>query len=313
MSKEDLWAVFAARHAQSVYEAAERRERVYRENPALFVMDQAITAAGARCCAAMARGGQAEAEQKELAALEQKRTDFLNAIHADFEPHYSCPLCEDTGMGPDGPCACFKRALIEENFRESNIGQHTKGQSFEQFDLSLFDTAPRDGLRSPQDNMEHLLRLCRGFVEEFRKQERGLLFVGDTGLGKTFLSTAIARALLEKGYSVIYISAPEFARRVENLRFRDEDNQLEQLAVADMLIIDDLGTESRTPYTIATLTDLIDRRIRAVKPMLFSTNLNLEGLQRAYDERIVSRLLGHFTYCFFYGDDLRLRDLRPES
>jgi DNA replication protein DnaC len=131
--------------------------------------------------------------------------------------------------------------------------------------------------------------------------------VGNTGLGKTYLSTAIAKALLEQGKSVIYISAPELARRLEAGRFKDEEGALSQFFEADMLIIDDLGTESRTPYTVGTLTDLIDQRIRMNKPMLFSTNLNLEGIQKAYDERIVSRLVGHFTYCYFYGEDLRIK------
>ena len=309
MNKEDLWAAFAAKRAEAVFEAAERQEKIYRENPVLLEMDQAIAAAGAKCCAAMAKGEKAEKEQQALAELEEKRSAFLESIHADLEPHFSCPLCQDTGIGPDGLCSCFQRALIEENFRESNIQQTATHQSFDQFDLSLFSTEPVDGMRSPRENMEQLLRLSRRFVEQFPEQEKGLLFVGGTGLGKTFLSTAIARGLLEKGHSVIYISAPEFARLAESLRFKDEENRLDQLGKTDMLIIDDLGTESRTAYTVATLTDLMDRRIRAGKPTLFSTNLNLEGLQRAYDERIVSRLLGHFTYCYFYGEDLRLRNL----
>ena len=112
---------------------------------------------------------------------------------------------------------------------------------------------------------------------------------------------------MEQGKSVIYISAPEFARRIEAARFKEEEGELSQFAEADMLILDDLGVEGHTPYVIGTLTDLMDRRIRMGKPMLFSTNLNLDGIQKAYDERIVSRLLGHFIYCYFYGEDLRIK------
>ncbi len=307
MNKEQLWAAFATRHAEAVWQAAERRERVYQENPCLLEMDRAITEAGSRYCMAMATFGDADAAKAELEALQQKREDFLKSVHADIEPHFQCENCRDTGMGPEGMCECFRRELIAENFRSSNLDQSLTHQSFENFDLSIFDTEARDGLLSPRDNMERIYRLCKNYAEQFDRQTKSLLFVGATGLGKTYLSTAIAKALLEQGKSVIYISAPELARRLEAARFKDEEGTLSQFFDADMLIIDDLGTESRTPYTVGTLTDLIDQRIRTNKPMLFSTNLNLEGIQKAYDERIVSRLVGHFTYCYFYGEDLRIK------
>lgn len=307
MEREALWASFAARHAEALYEAAERKERVYRENPALGRLDQEITEAGARYCAAMAKGEDTQEAKRALDALEQKRAALLSAAHADLEPHFRCPLCRDTGMGPEGICDCFRRELIAENFKQANLEQGLCRQSFEQFDFSLFDPAPLGGMLSPRDNMKKLYRLCRDYVAQFEGQEKSLLFVGATGLGKTYLSTAVARALLERGKSVIYISAPEFARRIETTRFKNGDTQMEQFFTADMLILDDLGTENRTPYIVATLTDLMDQRIRNRRPMLFSTNLNLEGIQKAYDERIVSRLIGHFTYCFFYGEDLRVK------
>lgn len=307
MNKEQLWAAFATRHAEAVWQAAERRERVYQENPCLLEMDRAITEAGSRYCMAMATAGDADAAKAELEALQQKREDFLKSVHADIEPHFQCENCRDTGMGPEGMCECFRRELIAENFRSSNLDQSLTHQSFENFDLSIFDTEARDGLLSPRDNMERIYRLCKNYTEQFDRQTKSLLFVGATGLGKTYLSTAIAKALLEQGKSVIYISAPELARRLEAARFKDEEGTLSQFFDVDMLIIDDLGTESRTPYTVGTLTDLIDQRIRTNKPMLFSTNLNLEGIQKAYDERIVSRLVGHFTYCYFYGEDLRIK------
>ncbi|MBQ8893498.1 MAG: ATP-binding protein [Clostridia bacterium] len=309
-NKEQLWAAFAARHAEAVWQAEERREQVYRENPVLFQMDQQITEAGSRYCIASLTGGDAEALQAELEALQKKRADFLASIHADLEPHYQCNNCQDTGMGPDGMCECFRRELIAENFRSSNLEQALAHQNFEHFDLSLYSSEARGGLLSPRENMRRIYQLCKNYAEQFDQQTKSLLFVGATGLGKTFLSTAIAKKLLEQGRSVIYISAPELARRLEASRFNDEEGQLQQFFEADMLIIDDLGTESRTAYTVGTLTDLMDQRIRLGKPMLFSTNLNLDGLQKAYDERIVSRLMGHFSYCYFYGDDLRIRSAK---
>ena len=306
-NKEQLWAAFAARRAEAIWQAAERREKVYLENPCLLEMDRAITEAGSRYCTAMATGGDAAGLRQELEQVQGKRDDFLRSIHADLEPHFRCAKCQDTGMGEEGLCECFRKELIAENFRTSNLEQMLTDQSFENFDFSLFDTTPQDGLLSPRDNMKRIYQLCKTYTETFDRQDKSLLFVGATGLGKTYLSTAIARALLDQGKSVIYISAPEFARRIEAARFKDEEGQLRQFMEADMLILDDLGIETHTPYIVGTLTDLMDQRIRTGKPMLFSTNLNLEGIQKAYDERIISRLLGHFTYCYFYGEDLRIK------
>ncbi len=310
--KEELWAAFSARRAQAIFEAAERRERVYAENPVLQKMDQEITEAGSRYCAAMLKGGNGEAEAKELSDLQQKRAQFLISVQADLEPHFTCSICGDTGRTEEGLCQCFKRELIARNFQQSNLEQQLDQQSFENFDLSLFSNAAHNGLLSPRENMKRIYALAKDYTARFDEQNRSLLFVGATGLGKTFLSTAIAKALLEQGRSVIYISAPEFARRLDASRFKDSEAELEPFFECDMLILDDFGTESRTGYTMATLTDLMDRRIRCGKPMLFSTNLNLEGIQNAYDERIVSRLLGHFIYCYFYGDDLRRRAFENE-
>ena len=130
MNKEQLWAAFATRHAEAVWQAAERREQVYRENPCLLEMDRAITEAGSRYCMAMAAAGDADAAKAELEALQQKREDFLASIHADIEPHFQCENCRDTGMGPEGMCECFRRELIAENFRSSILDRSFTHQSF---------------------------------------------------------------------------------------------------------------------------------------------------------------------------------------
>lgn len=304
---DELWGAFAARHAEAVYEAAERREQIYREYPALLEWDLKIKDAGARYCLAQAGGAENGALLEELKRLQAERERFLEEIGADLEPHFRCPQCQDTGMTQEGMCACFKRALIAENFRSSNLEQALTDQSFENFDFSLYSDESDGKLLSPRENIKRIYRLCKEFAEDFEGQTKNLLFTGATGLGKTYLSTCLARALLEQGKSVIYISAPEFVRRIEGMRFKEEKEDLEQFLSADLLILDDLGTESTTAYTMATMADVIDQRLRTGKKIIFSTNLDLSGLQKYYDERVVSRLLGNFAYCFFYGEDLRIK------
>lgn len=305
--KEKLWQEYTLRHAEAIWQAEEKRERVYRENPALAEMERELSAIGSRYCMAMVSGGDTAALKEEMDRLQAKRDAFLQNIGADFTPHFQCAKCQDTGMAEDGMCDCFRRELIAENFRRSNLDRSLSHQTFENFDLSLYSNEPQNGRFSPRENVQMILNLCKDFAKNFEKQTKNLLFTGATGLGKTYLSTAIAKELLEQGKSVIYISAPEFARRIEAIRFKDEEGELEQFFGCDLLIIDDLGTESRTSYTMATLADMIDQRLRADKKIIFSTNLNLDGIQKAYDERIVSRLLGHFAYCHFYGEDLRIK------
>jgi DNA replication protein DnaC len=305
--KDELWTKFTLRHAEAVWQAAERKEQAYKEHPVLLEMDREINEAGARYCAAMTTAGDPVAAKAELEALQQKREEFLKSVGADFEPRYRCNICQDTGMGPEGMCECFKRELIAENFRNSNLDRALADQSFENFDFSLYSTEAQGGYLSPRDNMKNIYNLCKAYTQNFAQEKKNLLFTGATGLGKTYLSTAIARELLEQGKSVIYISAPEFVRRMESVRFKDEEGQLEQFFSCDLLILDDLGTENRTAYTMATLADIIDYRLRMNKKIIFSTNLNLDALQKFYDERVVSRLLGHFSYCYFYGDDLRIK------
>ena len=307
---QELWGVFAARHAEAVYEAAERREQIYREYPAILEMDRKITEAGARYCLAQAGVGSAGSLKATLEQLQQERERFLQEIGADLTPHFQCEKCQDTGMAEDGMCDCFRKALIAENFRSSNLEQALTDQSFENFDFSLYSAESDGKLLSPRDNMKRIYALCKDFAEQFDQQTKNLLFTGATGLGKTYLSTAIARALLERGKSVIYISAPEFVRRIEGMRFKEDKEDLEQFLTADLLIWDDLGTESTTAYTMATMADVIDQRLRTGRKIVFSTNLDLSGLQKYYDERVVSRLLGNFAYCFFYGEDLRIKDFK---
>ena len=266
--KEKLWQEFTLRHAEAVWQAEERRERVYRENPALAEMERKLSECGSRYCMAMAMGGDIAGLQQEMQELQAKRDAFLAGIGADFAPRFQCDRCQDTGMAEGGMCDCFRRALIAENFRCSNLDRSLSHQTFENFDLSLYSDEPQNGRFSPRQNMQMILNLCKEFAADFEHQTKNLLFTGATGLGKTYLSTAIAKELLEQGKSVIYISAPEFARRIEAIRFKDEEGELEQFFSCDLLIIDDLGTESRTGYTMATLADMIDQRLRADKKII---------------------------------------------
>ena len=158
--------------------------------------------------------------------------------------------------------------------------------------------------------MEKTYQTCRRYAHSFTERSGNLLFSGDTGLGKTFLSACIARAVADRGYSVIYESAPHMFNKLERAKFAgDEDARLEtqKYTECDLLIIDDLGTEMPGQFTTAALYSLVNDRLLSAKPTIISTNLNSDDLSRRYSSQIASRLRGSYTRLAFLGDDIRVK------
>ena len=143
-------------------------------------------------------------------------------------------------------------------------------------------------------------------------EQKNLLFVGNTGLGKTFLANCIAKKVLEMGKTVVYQTAPVLMDKVIEYKFSyDKDiyekEQYNKIFYVDLLIIDDLGTETMSNNKFTELFNIINTRLLNNKKILISTNLTLNELYQQYDERVMSRLIGNFTICKFVGDDIRLK------
>jgi DNA replication protein DnaC len=133
--------------------------------------------------------------------------------------------------------------------------------------------------------------------------------VGNTGLGKTFLSACIARTVADRGFSVIYETASGLFSKLEQARFNPtEENrkQAEKLYQCDLLIIDDLGPEMPGQFVTAALYTLVNDRILGNKSMVISTNLNIDEISCRYSPQIASRLRGEFFGITFVGDDIRV-------
>ena len=142
--------------------------------------------------------------------------------------------------------------------------------------------------------------------------QKNLLFVGNTGLGKTFLANAIAKKMLDNAKSVIYQTAPIFMDKIMEFKFSQgaDKSQYYKIFDVDLLIIDDLGTETMTNNKYTELFNIINTRLLNNKKILISTNLTLNELYERYDERVISRLIGEFRICKFVGDDIRLKKKR---
>lgn len=245
----------------------------------------------------------------------------LNLSEDFFTPDYECKLCNDTGYIVDENdksvlCNCIKQKLFDIKYNSSNIGDLNK-ENFSTFDLSLYSTdVNKDKFKaniSPRDNIENIKKIAEHFIENFDDpEEKNLLFIGNTGLGKTFLSNCIANELLNLNKTILYQSASSMLDSIIDYKFGKEDssdNIYRNTLTVDLLIIDDLGTENINSLKFAELFNIINTRLlnqnNHITKTIISTNLSIENLFKNYDERIVSRLVGYYNICRFFGDDIR--------
>ena len=225
--------------------------------------------------------------QKKIDELKNNKNKLLKDLNISdsfFSPEYECKKCNDTGYlinDSNIMCSCLKQKLINLQYNKSNIYNLEK-DSFENFNDNLLSDKPDENKYnsniSPRDNINNIKNLAIRFIENFDDpNEKNLLFTGNTGLGKTFLSNCIANEILKKGKTVLYQTAPIMLDAIIDYRFGKTDGFVyNNILNADLLIIDDLGTE------------------------------NLNNLFQNYDERIFSRLAGYYNICRFYGDDIRI-------
>ena len=242
-------------------------------------------------------------------ALQQERQQLINANfprgYIDEGP--MCPHCSDNGYLGSTMCSCLAELCRREQQAELSLLSCGEGR-FADFRLDYYDDQIDGSIGiSPRKLMEVNLRHCKKFAEDPRGQN--LLFVGGTGLGKTFLSACIARELAMQGLSVAYEPAGRLFTKLEKNRFSPTEEiqrQTEKLYSSDLLIIDDLGTELPGNFVTAALYDLLNERLLAGKPMIVSTNLLISEIATRYSPQIASRLQGSFKTLTFKGRDIRL-------
>ena len=256
-----------------------------------------------------------------LADPRQKRDAILAASGRSpqaLEPKFPCPLCQDTGVAQGKTCQCVRREM--QRLRREEI-EAMSSLSVTRFDTMKLDYYPntRDPQtgRSVRQYMAELLADLQDYAAAFDLDSENLMFTGNAGLGKTHAALAVAGAALDKGYDVIYISSPDFFSRVETLHFGsdpagEKDALLETVTGADLLILDDLGTEFNSSFVISTLYSLLNDRLGRRRPTILTTNIT-DGalLEKLYTEKVASRISAFVPYRFL-GDDIRLKKAMEE-
>lgn len=235
--------------------------------------------------------------------------DYLDEI-------FDCSECKDTGYIMNKKCRCFEELLKDAAREKSNLNYVMETKNAENFDLSIFSDEKIDGDISPRENMRDIYAAIKHFIRNFDSSEtKSLCFFGDTGLGKTFAASITANELLNRGYSVLYQSASKFFEIFEDYKFNRRDSFYDLESVindiydVDLLIIDDLGSEFSTNYTISALFEVVNKRLINNKKIIITTNLDIVGLNENYTGRIASRISGDFEILEFLGEDVRLRNL----
>ena len=224
---------------------------------------------------------------------------------------YICQTCQDTGYIGNEQCACMKHKLMDRLYDQSNVRDVIRMENFDTFDLRLFsdEVVQGEGI-SPKENAKRNLKMAMAFAEDFTGEN--LLLYGGAGRGKTFMCNCIAKDVLERGKTVLYLTAGQLFRQLEEMRFhRDEEEEVKdwdnELLEADLLIIDDLGTEFATMFTASELFRIVNDRKLRKKPVVISTNLDYRALMDQYSDRVMSRLIGEYTTMKFFGDDIRMK------
>lgn len=263
--------------------------------------------------------------KKKLNELIKEKNTFLKTLSKDsnyLKPHFECKHCKDTGYieknGASVMCNCLKQNIFNIYYNKSNIG-NLKKENFSKFNLNVFSNEKNleayKSKISPQENMEIIKEKAINFIKNFNNpDEKNLLFTGNTGLGKTFLTNCIANEILAQEKTVLYQTAPVMFDEIINAKFGKENSNfdlLKNILTCDLLIIDDLGTEHTSELYITELFTIINTRLlnqnNKITKTIISTNLRPDEIEKIYTTRISSRLAGYYRILRFFGDDLRFK------
>ena len=298
-------------------EAAQlRRAEVHANVEGIAEIDRMMSATGIRIFEATLAGNMEELEKinAENVELSKRRAELLAAAGypADYtEIKYECAECGDTGIVGSRMCKCMKKKLIEAGFESSGMHDLIKRQNFENFSLDYYKQSKEIYLR-----MTSILSVTKKYAEDFDASSSGnIAMFGNTGLGKTHLSSAMAGVIIEKGNDVYYTSAMNMFADFEYKRFGnsaspDAEGDIEKYFTCDLLIIDDLGTEINNQFTTSCLYNIINTRLNKKKPTVISTNLTQDEFRKRYWDRIASRIFGEYLVLPFCGTDIRAQKIK---
>lgn len=305
MKLNDALRIKTEKRISAMQEADDRRSELHARIPRVKEIDELLRDIPMRSLV----GESVEALRAESESLNAERARLLSACGyaADYDtPKFECPECNDGGYCGLKLCKCVKVLLASGNYQESTLANGLTDKTFDNFSLNFYKEP------AERKQMEAILTGCTKYADSFPDDKSaGLYFYGGTGLGKTHITAAIANTVAKKGYSVLYESAQQIADTLEAVRFNRADiSERKKYETCSLLIIDDLGAEFITQYSVSAITSIIDLRIVNGKKTIISSNLDHNGIKKTYGERLYSRLLGEFRVLKFVGKDIRMQKIK---
>ena len=291
-------------------ELQRRTENVYRRNPKVQTIDTDIRTSMLDVIGIMLqKSGNIESSVSKIGdnnikLQEERRREIAAAGYSEdyLDMGFMCSKCEDTGFVGNTPCSCLMELYKAEQAKELSNMLTIGNETFENFNLDYY-TGQAKG------RMTTVFEACRTYAETFGRNSKNMFFTGAPGLGKTYLSACIAKVVFEKGHSVVYSTASQVFSAFEKAHFdRDEDakEERERLLGCDLLILDDLGTEMTTSFTVSALYEIVNTRLTTGKKTIISTNLTVPEISARYSAQISSRIGGEYLNMQFYGEDIRI-------
>lgn len=299
------------RRQRAIAMADARDNEVRQLSETIKKIDSELTGTGLLLFKTACGGGDIEPiKRRNLELMAKRKAELVRlGLPEDYtEVHYTCKRCSDSGFVDTRMCSCLKELLVMMNIESSGMGKLIEKQSFENFDLEWYRTSEEDYKR-----MVYNVRCAREYAESFGGGSKNLLLIGNTGTGKTHISTSIAKAVISKGFDVLYDSAQNIVAAFEQDRFHsgygERESSAEKYMECDLLILDDLGTEFVNQFTVSCLYNLINTRQNRGKSTIISTNLSPEELSGKYEGRIYSRIVGcDYKVLVFKGRDHRIHN-----
>ncbi len=325
---KSLLIEYEQKKALAEHQAEMKKQELYEKQPALQKIENKLTSLAISTTKSLIQNNDSsliEDLKNQIEDLKNQKEIILKKLNIDSNyllPNYECQICKDTGYITNNNytssmCTCLKQKIFDIEYNKSNI-YNLKSQTFDSFSDLLYsdevDEKKYHAKISPRENIKKIKALCLNFIKNFNDpNEKNLLFTGNTGLSKTFLSSCIANELLKQRKNVLYQTAPVMLDTIIDYRFgksNTDKKMYDNLLNVDLLIIDDLGTECMNQMKFTELFNIINTRLlngNHVMKTIISTNLSLKNLYDTYDERIVSRIVGNYNICYFFGDDIRFK------
>ena len=300
----------------------ERRREVFQKIPQLKELESTVASRSVRQARLLLDGDTSALAslKEELADLSRQRDALLTAggfASNYLDPVYECPDCKDTGYIDGRKCHCFKQAIINTVYAQSNIREILKRENFDHFSYSYYSDEDITTGLSALATARHAVEECHRFIDAFDSKPQNLFFYGGTGVGKTFLTNCVAKELLDKGYSVIYFTAFQLFDILSKGVFEKDADAIaahQNIFDCDLLVIDDLGTELSNAFTTSQLFLCVNERLLRHKSTIISTNLSLQQIADIYSERTFSRICGDYTMIKLFNQmDIRiLKQQKPD-